>query len=122
MLEVGTQISVPYGAIRHHGIVVAPNLVAHASKAKQGVSIDSIREFAGGCRILSHGRLGALAPQQILRRALQSVGWPYDLFRSNCDHYVRHVAGLPPKSPQLLGWLLLSAALITSLALILRKH
>ncbi|MCG7980275.1 MAG: lecithin retinol acyltransferase family protein [Candidatus Thiodiazotropha taylori] len=57
--------------------------------------------FADGCKIKIHGYPSQLPPFVVLRKARNKLGTKYDVFKWNCEHFVRWAHGLKPESPQL---------------------
>lgn len=91
------------GEYRHFGIVVDwDQNVINASKENDKVVCQSLEEFSGGREVVENTTIpknGSLRWRAI-SNARQLLDKPYRLIFSNCEHFVRHVYGLPAESPQ----------------------
>lgn len=101
----GTIVSVPFLLFfRHVGIVSdrwhdgAPMVIANAPS--QGVREVPLTDFADGQEVRVEGYPGPLPPGAVLARARALIETPYQTLSWNCEHFVAHVHGLPPNSPQ----------------------
>lgn len=99
-LMPGTVVSVNLGLITHLGIVSENATVISASR-KSGMVVEQVpHDFSEGNPISVIGYLGELSPLEVIERAREKIGEPYDLFRNNCEHFVTWVHGLEVRSPQ----------------------
>lgn len=89
-----------YGGILHEGIVTEQGTVISNSRRNGGVVEESVRDFAGLNRITNLGRLSDTSPHQAIFRARERLGRPYRPNSYNCQHFVREIYHIKPKSPQ----------------------
>lgn len=96
----GSVVSVNLGLITHYGIVSEHDTVISASR-KSGKVVEQVpHKFSEGKPITCVGYLGALSPFEVIKRARDKIGEPYDIFRNNCEHFVTSAHGLKSQSPQ----------------------
>lgn len=105
-LPVGTAIAVWIGIFRHEGIVSGfdingDQLVISNSHRHGKVIEESLSAFARGNSIFRLNLDSEFSGEQVVIRARSQLGAPWDLFRLNCQHFVRWAYGLKPESPQL---------------------
>jgi hypothetical protein len=86
-------------------------MVISCSRRRGGVAEESIVEFSQGSPITPVDYPGTLPPFQVLWQARNLLGTRWDLFRFNCEHFVRLAHGLEPQSPQLQSGVALAALL-----------
>lgn len=110
-LAPGTVVAVPFcrNGVRgeHVGIVTEvrdrrtgePTVIS-ASKKLGYVGEEWWSDFSDGQAAQIVPLRGRLASAQVLRRARSQLGRPWRLFSANCEHFVRWVHGVVPKSPQ----------------------
>lgn len=113
-LVAGTVIAVQVGPIKHVGIVTDRTYGAHPSVISNshragGVIEEPLPVFSSGQHVDVVGYPGSLPPQQVLQKARSRIGETWDLFW-NCEHFVRWVHGLRPRSPQLIAGVILMYA------------
>jgi len=105
-LQPGTIVSVAVGPLTHFGIVSDqqgggfPNIISCSRRTGQ-VAEEAATVFANGNNIKVHSYPGRLDPLQVIQRARSKLGTEYDLFKWNCEHFVRWAHNLKPESPQL---------------------
>ncbi len=105
-LQPGTIVSVPIGPLTHFGIVSDqqdtgfPYIISCSRRTGQ-VAEETATVFANGSKIKVHGYPSQLNPFQVVHRARSKLGTKYDLFKWNCEHFVRWVHDVKPESPQL---------------------
>ncbi|PUB88045.1 MAG: hypothetical protein DBP00_07390 [gamma proteobacterium symbiont of Ctena orbiculata] len=105
-LQPGTIVSVAVGPIRHFGIVSdrvdfgSPYIISSSNRTGQ-VAEEKSEIFANGGKIKVHGYPSRLNPFEVLKRARNMLGTKYDIFKWNCEHFVRWAHGLKPESPQM---------------------
>ncbi len=95
---VGTVLKVNYGYL-HYGIVDEFNQVIHNSKKHFKVVSESFEKFSEGKKV----KISKITSQDqflAIEKARKNIGQPYDLFRSNCEHFVRFCHGLKVESQQ----------------------
>lgn len=100
-LMAGTVVAVRIGPYVHVGIVSERGTVISASKRQKCVVEEALEEFSEGREVRIRDCAGNLPPEQVIARARMKLGQPYDLFGSNCEHFVAYCHGLPKQSPQL---------------------
>lgn len=118
-LPPGTEIRVwTDGAVYHHGIADWGGMVIHARKG-HGVIRTSQAEFSFGRPIEKlRSPLTARKRDEILYRAQNCIGKPYDLLAFNCEHFASWAWGEQPRSKQLATAVFLFATVgITAFAL-----
>ena len=119
----GTVVSVAVGPITHFGIVSdrqsngLPHIISCSRRTGQ-VAEESAAAFANGGKIKVHGYPGERQPLHVMQKARSALGTKYDLFKWNCEHFVRWAHELKPESPQLLAAMIIG---LIGLGLILRK-
>lgn len=99
----------------HEGIPLPDGSVIHASKRHGKVVRTSLEEFSEGCPVQVLWDLAVSDPLVVRRRALDSLGVAYDLWRANCQHFVRYCQGLEVESPAIQRLAIGSAAAATAL-------
>lgn len=105
-LTPGTIVSVGVGPLTHFGIISDygdpkfPYVISCSRRTGQ-VSEETAADFANGGDIKVHGYPSQLEPHQVIQRARRKLGTRYDLFKWNCEHFVRWAHNLKLESPQL---------------------
>ncbi|MEZ5997457.1 MAG: hypothetical protein R3B98_02040 [Hyphomonas sp.] len=89
--DAGDVISIRFGGVlRHYGVVTARGTVISNSRLHKGVVEQSFEAFAAGRSVRLHDRYSDLDSYHVELRARRHLGKEYDLFGSNCGHFVRH--------------------------------
>lgn len=97
----GDVVSIRFGGVlRHYGIVTARGTVLSNSRLHGGVVEQSIETFAAGRSVRLHERYSDLEGYHVELRARRYLGKDYDLFGSNCGHFVRHAHRRKPTPMQ----------------------
>lgn len=115
------------GWYRHPGIVseatpLAERSVISSSWRHRSVAEEPFSEFAAGRNVRVDGYFGDLQPEHVLQRARAALGTPYDLFKRNCEHFVRYAHGVVPSSPQLKVAIGVTAMCLLATALVCRRR
>jgi|GEM_PF-2575883 len=101
----GVTLQVQYIGFIHYGISNGYGGVIHNSKDKREVVEESLREFSDGREIQISDIRGACLITA-LDRAERYIGVPYNLFRENCEHFVRLAHSLEKESTQIQKYLI----------------
>lgn len=101
LIRPGTIVGVWIGIIQHVGILTESGTVIANSFVHGGVIELPVPRFTIGKRLSLKGYPGRLPPQEVVTNARAEMGQPWNLFKNNCEHFVRRVHGLRPHSPQL---------------------
>ena len=105
MYDAGTVLKLDFGTFHHFGIADGKGAVIHNSKLRKCVTIDSYEEFADGKKILI-STITSINPSQAAIIAARYLGMPYNLIKSNCEHFARVCHGLEKESTQIQQYLL----------------
>lgn len=114
--KAGSRVGVMVAGVLHEGIPTGrfrdgePSIISNSRRTGRAVE-EPLSVFSGGRQVFRLPPLSDLSPWEVLRNAEKLLGKPWDLFRSNCEHFVRECYGLKPTSPQLRFWAGLAAAL-----------
>ena len=99
--DAGDVVSIRFGGVlRHYGVVTSRGTVICNSRLHGGVVEQSIESFADGRHVRLHGRYSDLDGYHVELRARKHLGKEYDLFGSNCGHFVRHAHRRKPTPMQ----------------------
>lgn len=103
--KLGMVISVPKGLVDHYGIVAcdssgAPTVISN-SLAYGRVVEQTWADFTQGQPVTVYWGATAEYAPKIIHRARKLLRTPYNIFSSNCEHFVREVYGFLVESPQL---------------------
>lgn len=105
IIPLGSVISVDFGAYRHYAIAASgpygTTAIAPSGRTSKVVEepLDSL--IARGKDFRIEPMWGNFDGKTVVARARQLLGRKYNLWFFNCEHFVRLVHGLKPKSPQL---------------------
>ena len=98
----GDVVSIRFGGVlRHYGVVTSRGTVISNSRKHDGVVEQSLETFSAGRSIRLHDRYSELDGYHVELRARRHLGKDYDLFGSNCGHFVRHAHRRRPTPMQL---------------------
>jgi hypothetical protein len=97
----GDVVSIRFGGVlRHYGVVTSRGTVICNSRLHDGVVEQSLGAFAASRDVRLHGRYSDLDGYHVELRARRHLGKDYDLFGSNCGHFVRHAHRRKPTPMQ----------------------
>lgn len=97
----GDVVSIRFGGVlRHYGVITSRGTVICNSRLHGGVVEQSLETFAAGRDVRLHGRYSDLDGYHVELRARRHIGKDYDLFGSNCGHFVRHAHRRKPTPMQ----------------------
>ena len=102
--QVGDIVSVAHPNFTHWGIRIGPNRIIAASKRYKLICEVTDEVFSGGGVINTHPLHGIVDRNAIIKAARSRLGERYDLFFSNCEHFVTWVVSGKPESPQVKYW------------------
>lgn len=101
-LAPGDVISIRFGLVlSHYGVVTSRGTVLSNSRLHAGITEQSLEEFSAGQKLRRHGPYSGLDAHIVESRARQRLGPDYDLFGSNCGHFVRHAHRRSPTPMQI---------------------
>ena len=99
--SAGDVVSIRFGGVlRHYGVITTRGTVICNSRLHGGVVEQSLESFANGRSVRQHGRYSDLDGYHVELRARRHIGKDYDLFGSNCGHFVRHAHRRKPTPMQ----------------------
>jgi hypothetical protein len=107
MYTAGTVLKLDFGTFFHYGIADGLGEVIHNSKKHLMVTQETYEEFADGKSIIVSDMTGG-NPDQAAINAKRYLGMPYNLIRSNCEHFARMAHGLEIESTQIQQYLLVA--------------
>lgn len=97
----GDVVSIRFGGVlRHYGVVTTRGTVISNSRKHEGVTEQSLDDFADGRSIRVHHNGDADHPIAAEARARRSLGASYRLAGSNCGDFVGHVHRRKPTVTQ----------------------
>ena len=114
MYAAGTVLKLDFGTFFHYGIADGLGYVIHNSKRRLQVTRETYDEFADG-REIQVSDITSQNPHHAVILAQRYIGMPYNLIKSNCEHFARLCHGLEKESTQIQQYLL--AALGAGVAL-----
>ena len=101
LYAAGDVVSIRFGGVlRHYGVITGRGTVICNSRLHGGVVEQSFEAFSAGRSIRLHGRYSDLDGYHVEQRARKHLGKEYDLFGSNCGHFVRHAHRRKPTPMQ----------------------
>ncbi|KCZ48173.1 MULTISPECIES: hypothetical protein [unclassified Hyphomonas] len=101
LYDSGDVVSIRFGGVlRHYGVVTSRGTVICNSRLHGGVVEQSFEAFSAGRDVRLHGRYSDLEGYHVELRARRHLGKEYDLFGSNCGHFVRHAHRRKPTPMQ----------------------
>ncbi len=99
--NAGDVVSIRFGGVlRHYGVVTGRGTVICNSRLHGGVVEQSLETFSDGRGVRLHGSYSDLDGYHVEQRARRHLGKDYDLFGSNCGHFVRHAHRRKPTPMQ----------------------
>lgn len=114
MHKAGTVLKVDFGTFYHYGLADGMGGVIHNSKKRLKVCVDSYDDFSSG-KPIEVSAISSNEPDKAVITAKRYLGLPYNLFTTNCEHFVRMCHGLVEESTQVQQYLF--AALGAGIAL-----
>ncbi len=84
----------------HVGIFMGDGNVVHNSKKGKRVIKSPTSEFADGKQIEVYDKIKSENMQDVCKKALSSVGTPYNVVSYNCEHFANDMHGKGKKSEQ----------------------
>ena len=91
MYDSGDIVSIRFaGVLRHYGVVTARGTVISNSSRHDGVTEQSLDDFADGRSVRLHRRPSDMDGHHVETRARRAIGARYELGGSNCIDLVRH--------------------------------
>ncbi len=98
----GTTVKIWCATYWHFGLVDQTGMrVIHNSKKHGKVVRESLAAFAGDADVHVCQEVFSRNVFAAIQRAENAIGMAYDLWKANCEHFVRWAHGLEPASPQL---------------------
>lgn len=89
--QTGDVVSVRFaGVLRHYGVLTSRGTVISNSVRHDGVTEQTLDDFADGRSLRLHRRPSDMSGYQVEARARRAIGARYELGRSNCIDLVRH--------------------------------
>ncbi|MBC7953643.1 MAG: lecithin retinol acyltransferase family protein [Rhodospirillaceae bacterium] len=85
----------------HFGIMGDNGLIIHASKRLGLVVEEALSEFTQGASWRHSSIRGNKPANEVISWARSRKGQRWDLFNSNCEHFVRMAHGLPKQCKQM---------------------
>ena len=107
MYPAGTVLKLDFGTFFHYGIADGLGNVIHNSKKHFKVTLEPYDSFAEGREIMV-SEITSENPAYAVVMAKRYLGMPYDLIRSNCEHFARLCHGLEIESTQLQQYMLVA--------------
>ncbi len=101
LYATGDVVSIRFGGVlRHYGVITSRGTVICNSRLHGGVVEQSLDSFSAGRSMRLHDRYSELDGYHVELRARRHLGKGYDLFGSNCGHFVRHAHRRKPTPMQ----------------------
>lgn len=117
----GTVVSVPWVlGVRHVGLVTErlvegrPTVISNSKR--DGVVEETWHAFCDGHLPQVESLRGPRDGRDAIAWARTRIGRSYDLFDSNCEHFVRDALGLPRESPQLRAGMAMAGLVLIAVA------
>jgi len=107
MYPAGTVLKLDFGMFFHYGVADGLGEVIHNSKKRLKVTKESYADFAEGKEIIISS-ITSNNPTQAAINAQRYIGMPYNLIKSNCEHFARLCHGLEVESTQIQQYLLVA--------------
>ncbi|MCK4538776.1 MAG: lecithin retinol acyltransferase family protein [Candidatus Krumholzibacteria bacterium] len=106
MYQAGTTLKLNFGSYFHYGIADGNGNVIHNSKKRGMVTSEPEADFAEG-EVIQVSDITSDNPNLAVMMAERYLGMPYNLIKSNCEHFVRLAHGLEIESTQIQQYLLI---------------
>lgn len=98
----GTTVKIWCATYWHYGLIDQSGIrVIHNSKKHGKVVRELLEAFASGAEVHICDEVFSRNVMAAIQRAEKAIGLRYDLWKANCEHFVRWAHGLEPTSPQL---------------------
>lgn len=107
MYSAGTVLKLNLGMYFHYGIADGLGQVIHNSKKHLEVICEPEQDFSEGKEIITSD-ITSENPTQAAINAKRYIGMPYNLIKSNCEHFARLCHGLEIESTQIQQYLLIA--------------
>lgn len=107
MYQAGTVLKLNFGTFFHYGIADGEGGVIHNSKKHFKVTRESYDDFSEGKEIIVSD-ITSENPAQAAVNAMRYLDMPYNLIKSNCEHFARLCHGLEVESTQIQQYLLIA--------------
>ena len=100
MYPAGAVLKLDFGTFFHYGVADGLGEVIHNSKKHLKVTKESYADFAEGKEIII-STITSENPAQAAINAQRYIGMPYNLIKSNCEHFARLCHGIEVESTQI---------------------
>lgn len=114
MYQAGQVLKINCGFFYHYGISDGEGNVIHNSKKRMKVTIEPLAEFAEE-KIIELSQIGSTKKILAVEKAKSYIGLKYNLFKSNCEHFVKLCHGLEEESHELQKKLISVTAVTTTI-------
>ena len=99
--QPGDVVSIRFsGVLRHYGVVTSGGRVISNSRKHDGVTEQTLDDFADGRTVKVHGSRSDAHHLEVESRARRALGASYRLAGSNCGDFVGHVHKRKPTVTQ----------------------
>lgn len=99
--QPGDVVSIRFsGVLRHYGVVTSSGRVISNSRKHDGVTEQTLDDFADGRPVKVHGSRSDAHHLEVEARARRALGASYRLAGSNCGDFVGHVHKRKPTVTQ----------------------
>ena len=99
--QPGDVVSIRFaGVLRHYGVITSGGRVISNSRKHEGVTEQSLDDFADGRPVKVHASSGDAHHLEVESRARRALGASYRLAGSNCGDFVGHVHKRKPTVTQ----------------------
>lgn len=109
------------GGVKHFGIYIGSGNIIDNSPSLGRVSIRSLRDFSPASKINVLKHQSKYTGFEIVERAMQRLGRPYNILTQNCEHFVTDVILGRPSSKQI-NTLIVTALLGLGIYALTKKH
>ena len=108
MYTAGTVLKLDFGSFFHYGIADGIGNVIHNSKTHLKVTKENYDDFSEGKTIIVCNEIISEDPEKAAIQAERYIGMPYNLIKSNCEHFARLCHGLDIESTQIQQYMLIA--------------